>query len=172
MIVLRFAVGLVLAAGIHILSLRIDPGITTVVDSFLILTVYHSLRHGPGWSAVGGTITGLTADALTGGLYGLFGFANTLVAYLSARVQQRFVVQQPMQVALLCALAAALQVATLALLQFGMVADGELPGHVEVLSKMATTGLVGMLLWIGAGRVRTWDAARRFERSRRLRFDR
>ncbi|MEM9554827.1 MAG: rod shape-determining protein MreD [Acidobacteriota bacterium] len=167
----RYLAGLCLAAVVHVLGLRLSSGFFSIVDPFLILTVVHSLRHGPAWSAVGGSVAGLTEDALTGGLYGLFGFANTLVAYVSAQVQGRFVVQQPLQVALLCALAAALQVVTLSLLQFAMVAHGELPSAAATAAKMVTTGLAGSGLWMLTNRVRASISRRRLERSRRLRID-
>ena len=117
----------------------------------------------------GGT-TGLAQDALSGGLYGLHGFADTLVAYTSSRLQQRLVIQQPSQVGLLFVLAAALQLAVLATLQFLLVSGSELPGLGTMIARMMSSGIAGVALFVFAGKAREWDRRLRARRRRRLKI--
>ncbi len=165
---LRFAVGLVCATVVEVLGLHFFASFSLVVDPFLILVVYTSLDSGPAGSIVGGSAAGLSHDALSGGLYGLHGFANTLVGWVSARLKQHMVIQRPGQVGLLFALAAGLQQALLAVLQFLMVPGAELPGPGATAAKIATTGVVGVGLYIAAGRFRGGLREWRTRRSRRL----
>ena len=169
--VLRFLAGLVVAAAIHALCSRLPGRAGLWIDPFLIFVLYHSLRHGPSSSAVAGSAAGLTHDALSGGLFGLHGFAGTAIAYAAATVRQRFVIQQPTQVAVLCSLAAGCQTLLLALLQASMVSEGELPRPLDALMHMLLTGLLGTAVFDGAERFFAWDRERRERRARRLRLD-
>ena len=167
---LRFMIGLVCATLLQVLGLQLFSRFSLAVDPFLILVVYHSLDNTPAWSSIGGSAAGLAQDALTGGLYGLHGFANTLVAYASSRLQQRLVIQQSSQVGLLFVLAAALQLAVLATLQFLLVSDSELPGLGTMMARMMSSGIAGAALFILAGKTREWDRRRRARRRRRLKI--
>ena len=169
--VLRFFLGLAFATLIFVLGLRIHGSFVTLVDPFLILAVYHSLRHRPLGSAIGGSSAGLVQDALTGRLYGLHGFANTAVAYSVSWVRQRFVIQQPTQVGILCFLAAGFQGLLLTLLQASMVAGGDLPEPSDTLLRMVMTGILGAFVFVTAERFFVWDQVRRDKKSRRLRLD-
>ncbi|MCP4664323.1 MAG: rod shape-determining protein MreD [bacterium] len=165
---LRFAVGLVIATVVEVLGLHFFAPFGLVVDPFLILVVYTSLDSAPAWSIVGGSVAGLSQDALTGGLYGLHGFADTLVGWVSARLKQHMVIQRPGQVGLLFALAAGLQQALLAVLQFLMVPGSELPGPGATAAKIAVTGVLGAGLFVAAGRFGSW--LREWRRRRRSRL--
>lgn len=167
---LRFVVGLICAVLLQTLGLRLFPGFALVFDPFLILVVYHSLDGSTAWSSIGGSATGLAQDALSGGPYGLHGFANTLVAYAASRLRQRLVIQQPSQVGLLFVLSAALQMATLASLQFLVVSGAELPGLGSMAARMASSGIIGALLFVFAGRVRGWEKNWRARRRTRLKL--
>lgn len=169
--IFRFLIGLAFAAVVFVVGLRFDGRFSTLVDPFLILAVYHSLRHDPLGSAVGGSAAGLVEDALTGGLYGLHGFANTAVAYSVSWIRQRFVIQEPGQVGILCFLAAAFQGLLLSLLQASMVAGGDLPDPFDTLLRMITTGFLGALVFVAAERFFAWEQQYREKRSRRLRLD-
>ncbi len=167
---LRFIVGLILAVLVQSAGLRLFAHFGVAFDPFLILIVYHSLDSSPAWSSIGGSAAGLAQDALSGGLYGLHGFANTLVAYAASRFRQRLVIQQPTQVGLLFVLSAALQLAILASLQFLIVSGAELPGLGSMAARMLTSGLAGALLFILAGRGREWHQQWRARRSGRLKL--
>ena len=167
---LRFAIGLVCATLLQALGLRLSSHFFLAVDPFLILVVYHSLDSTPAWSSIGGSTAGLAQDALSGGLYGLHGFADTLVAYTSSRLQQRLVIQQPPQVGLLFVLAAALQLAILATLQFLLVGGAELPGLGMMIARMASSGIIGTALFIFAGKARQWERNWSARRRRRLKI--
>ena len=167
---LRFIVGLVCATLLQVLGLRLSSHFSLAVDPFLILVIYHSLDSTPAWSSVGGSTAGLAHDALSGGLYGLHGFADTLVAYVSSRLQQRLVIQQPPQVGLLFVLAAALQLAILAVLQFLLVGGAELPGLGTMTARMASSGIAGAALYVLADKIRQWNRRWRARRRRRLKI--
>jgi len=169
--ILRFAAGLVIATFVEVLGLRFFAPFCQVVDPFLILVVYTSLEAPPAWSMLGGSAAGLSQDALTGGLYGLHGFADTLVAWIAARLKQHVVIQRPRQVGLLFALAAGLQQALLAVLQFLTVPGSELPGPGTTAAKIAAAGLLGAGLFVATGRLRGGIGEWRRRRSRRLKIE-
>ncbi len=162
--ILRFVLGLLLAAALQTFGLHLNSSFFLAIDLFLVLAVYNSLDNGPAASMLGGSVAGLAQDALTGGLYGLHGFADTFVAWAAARLRQRLVIQQPVQVGLLFALTAALQQTILVILQYLMVPGTLLPGLGVMVVRMITTGVAGCLLFLSAGRMRhhvdTWRARR------------
>lgn len=166
----RFLVGLILVVLLQVLGVHFFSRFTLITDLFLILVVYHSLDNSPAWSSIGGSVAGLIQDVLSGGLYGLHGFANTLVAYISCRLKLRLVIQQPQQVGLLFALAAALQLAILAGLQVLLVGGAELPGPWVMLARTVTCGLGGTLLFALAGKARQVEGRWRAKRRRRLKI--
>lgn len=168
---LRFLVALLLAVAIHAAGVRVDPRFASLVDPFLVVVVLQALRHDAAKSAGAGTIAGLTQDALSGGLFGLHGFAQTLVAALATFARQRFVIQQPVQIGMLCLLAAALQQATLALLRLVFLAQSEAPDLVGTIGKMATSAVLGAVAAALADKLQAWDHRRRESRRRRLRLD-
>ncbi len=167
---LRFVIGLICAVLIQTLGLQLFSHFALAFDPFLILVVYHSLDGSTAWSSIGGSTAGLAQDALSGGPYGLHGFANTLVAFVASRLQQRLVIQQPSQVGLLFVLSAALQMAILASLQFLIVSGAELPGLGSMAARLVSSGIVGAMLFLLAGRVRAWDKDWRARRRTRLKL--
>ncbi|MEO1083129.1 MAG: rod shape-determining protein MreD [Acidobacteriota bacterium] len=168
---LRFLFGVLTAVFFWALSLKIHSGAAKVFDPFLIVVLYHSLRSPPLGSAGAGTVVGLVHDALTGGLYGLHGFANTLTGYLAGLVRQHFVIQQPTQVALFCLLGGAAQVVILGMLQFMLVRGSDLPNATDAAIKTGLTGGLGMVVYVLAGRFFSWDRGRRERRRNRLGLD-
>jgi len=165
---LRFLIGLICATLLQALGLRLSSHFSLAFDPFLILVVYHSLDSTPAWSSIGGSAAGLAQDALSGGLYGLHGFADTLVAYASSRLQQRLVIQQPTQVGLLFVLAAAAQLTILAMMQFLLVGGAELPGLGTMIARMASSGIAGAALFVLADKTRAWHRRWRARRRRRV----
>ncbi len=164
---LRFVAAVGLAAGLHVLGLKIHPGATQYFDPFLIVSLYGSVRQGPALSALAGTVLGLAHDALSGGLYGLHGFATTLAAYITSRLQIRMMIHQLSQVALLLLLASAFHQALLGTLQFLMVPGAELPGVVATLIKMATTCACGTAVYAAVDHFAAWRRERQDKRSQR-----
>lgn len=165
-----FVLGLLSATILQTLGTRLWAPFPAYVDLFLVLAVYNSLENSVAWSTLGGSAAGLGRDALSGGPFGLHGFAATLVVHLAARLQQRLVIQQPLQVGALLALAAALQLATLATLQFLLVAGSELPSLTAMGVRMASSGAAGAVLYMLANRTRAAGEQWREKRRRRLRI--
>lgn len=166
----RFAIGLICAVLLQTLGLQLSSHFALAFDPFLILVVYHSLDGSPAWSSIGGSTAGLAQDALSGGPYGLHGFANTLVAYAASRLRQRLVIQQSSQVGLLFVLSAALQLAILASLQSLIVSGAELPGPGAMAARLTSSGIIGAMLFVLAGRARNWEMHRRAQRRTRLKL--
>jgi rod shape-determining protein MreD len=164
---LKFVAALGLASALHVAGLRVHPASVQYVDFFLVLTLYHAFRHRPASSALAGTATGLALDALSGGLYGLHGFANTLAAFMTSTFQTRMMIHQLSQVGLLLLMAAALQQALLAALQFALVPTAELPGVVATVIKMLTTCGLGIAIYAAVERWQSWRETRRATRALR-----
>jgi rod shape-determining protein MreD len=165
---LRFLIGLFLATALQVLGVHLDGSFLLFVDLFLVLAVAAGLDHGPVGSMLAGSVAGLAQDALTGGLFGLNGFADTFVAWAASRLEQRVVIQRPLEVGLLFALAAALQQTLLVLLQYLMLPGADLPGLEVMALRMATSGLAGMTLFVAVRRSRERLEAWRERRRRRL----
>lgn len=166
--VVRFLIGLLLAAAFQVLGVHLYGSFLLFVDLFLVLAVAASLDHGPVGSMLAGSVAGLTQDALTGGLFGLNGFADTFVAWAASRLEQRVVIQRPLEVGLLFALAAALQQTLLVLLYFLMLPGSDLPGLEVMALRMASSGLVGLTLFVAVRRSRQRFEDWRERRRRRL----
>jgi rod shape-determining protein MreD len=61
------------------------PPTARVLDPFLIATALLAMTSQPGAAAAQGAALGLVHDGLSGGLYGLQGFAATLIGFVMAR---------------------------------------------------------------------------------------
>lgn len=59
------------------------------IDFPLIIVVYAALQRNSIRAIIFGTISGITVDALSGGLLGANGFSKTLVAYLVSEMARR-----------------------------------------------------------------------------------
>lgn len=167
---LRFVLGLIVACALHTLGLRIHIAAPLFFDPFVVLVIYASMRTSTARSSLIGTFVGLVQDALTGGLYGLHGFANTSVAFLISAIRQRFVIQQPSQVAVLAGLGGMFQITILSFLQFALVAQAEIVHPGFALAKTFVTGLVTLAVYVGSDRFFAWERHRREQRSRRIRL--
>ena len=106
---LRFLIALGAIVGLHFVGAQISPDLPRLLDLFLVLVVFYGLG-GDLFVGLGvGLLVGLVTDAVTGGLYGLHGFADTIVGYGTAYAAQRLVIRRPPGVFLMFALAAAAQ---------------------------------------------------------------
>lgn len=167
---LRFALALAAAIVVHALGSRLVAGFPAAVDLFLVLAVFNSLSSSAAWSAVGGSAAGLVRDALSGGLYGLHGFADTLTAYFAARLQQRLVVVKAAQVGMLMMVAAAIQLVVLTGLQWLLLSGGEWPGWKTSVVRLLSAGILGSLFFVLFGSTREMLARLRERRRRRLKI--
>ena len=165
--VLRFLLALLAALALHFLGALVWEEMPRTIDPFLILVIYYGLR-GDLIVALGvGLVAGLVTDAVTGGLYGLHGFADTIVGYGTAYAAQRLVIRRPPGVFLMFALAAAAQQAILVGLAVLLLAEPALPDLASTLIKVATTGALGVVaVWLRASSTRRMDAWKRARASR------
>jgi len=91
---LRLAVALLVVILVHLAGTRLVPDFPRAVDLFLVWVVLAALAGRPAEAIIIGTVAGLTHDALAGGPYGLYGFADTMVGYLVARAAQRLILER------------------------------------------------------------------------------
>jgi rod shape-determining protein MreD len=75
----------VLALLVHLVMVALVPPSARVLDPFLIATAFLAMTSRPGGAAAQGAVIGLVHDGLSGGLYGLQGFAATLIGFVMAR---------------------------------------------------------------------------------------
>jgi rod shape-determining protein MreD len=166
-----FLGGLLLAAALQVLLVRIFPPTAYLLDLFFLLALFFSMMVSPAAGMVGATAAGLLRDALSGGPYGLHGFANTLVIFVVSRLRQRVVIQQPSQIGALVVLAAGLQVLVLALLRNLLVPGAQVLDPLSLALRLLVTGLVGTVAYFLGRRTVGAVARWRERRSRRLGLD-
>ena len=82
---LKFVAALAAALFLHLVMVALVPPSARVLDPFLLATAWLAMSSRPGGAAVQGAAIGLLHDGLSGGLYGLQGFANTRIGFLMAR---------------------------------------------------------------------------------------
>ncbi len=167
MAVVRFLLALAAAALLHLLGSRISGHFPVVVDLFLVVALW-AARSGHLTAAIAaGSAAGLVTDALTGGPFGLYAFADTIVAYATAFAARRLVIERAFGVFLLHAMAVAVQQAVILGLLRALSAGPSLPGLTFVGFRMLATGALGTLAAVGARRLeRRWGRYRRGRRSK------
>lgn len=169
---LRFGVALIIAALAQFAGMQFFPWFTLAVDLFLVIAVFNALDGAVLAGMLGGCVAGLVADALSGGPFGLFGFANTVVGYGTASAVLRLVIQRASSSLLVFCLAAAAQQATMLALSLLLLPNPAAPDLRWIGVKVATTGVLGLGLYLGRGRfVKLSDDWRR-ARTAKIRFDR
>jgi rod shape-determining protein MreD len=161
----RFAVALALAALLHAAGVRLHPSFAQAVDLFLVLVVLHALDGDSRAGLLGGLAAGTVHDALAGGLFGLFGFADTIVGYGVARLSQRLVIERPSGVLPVAAVAAVVQQAVAVGLAVVLLPDPRLPDPGWLAVRAATSGVLGTALF-ALGRWWRGGADRRRQRKR------
>jgi rod shape-determining protein MreD len=167
----KFLVALVAAYLVHVVGVHASPLVPRIVDPFLLVVVWYSMRTGPVAAQLIGAATGLVQDGISGGLFGLHAFADTLVGYGVALAAQRIVVGQQAARVLVFAAAAALQQLVLVVLLLSLVGgNAPTPSLGSFVGKVLTTALLGAALIGMESRARTqWSSWQR-RRSRTLRF--
>jgi rod shape-determining protein MreD len=170
---LKLLAALLAAVLLHVAGVHLWPSFPRSVDLLLVVVVLNALDGDSFAGLAGGLLAGLVHDALTGGLYGLYGFADTLVGYLTARAGQRLVIQRAAGVMVVVLLATLAQQGILALLVALLFSDQsampDLPALSWVVIKAVVDGLVGWALYVGSGRFGRLREARRRSRLSKLR---
>ncbi len=123
----KLLAGLAIAVLVHLLGVRLIPSFALAVDVFLVVVALFALEGSSLAALFAGLLVGLLHDSLSGGSFGLFGFADTIVGYGTARLAQRLVIQRPTGVLALVSFAAVVQQAIVIGLAFLLLPDTELP---------------------------------------------
>ena len=166
---LKFAGGLLAAILLHVVGVRLFDGFPGAFDLFLLVTVLNALGGSLMAGMLGGLAAGLAADAFGGGLYGLNGFADTMIGYGAAFAAQRLVIQRATGVLLFFGLAVTLHQAVVMGLTLLLEQDPALPDSVSIAVRIVATSLLGVAVFFGRGRIRSVLTVWRRNRSSRLR---
>lgn len=161
---LKLAAALGTALVAHLLLIAVVPPVARLVDPFLLAFVYAALPGRVGWAAIAGAVLGLAHDALSGGLYGLHGFAGTAVAVVMARTARLLDLHKGYYVALFFACAVVLEQLVLEGLLLFLVQRSvpfELP---ELALRAAIAAPLGALLVVVCARLGEWMRGLRHRR--------
>ena len=166
-----FVAGLLLATALQVLLVRILPPTAYLLDLLFLLALFFSMMVSPAPGMLAATVTGLLRDTLSGGPYGLHGFANTLVIFVVCKLRQRLVIQHPFQIGSLVVLASGLQVAILALLRNLLVPGAQVLDPMSLALRLLLAGVLGTLGYVLG--LRSLDSVARWRerRSQRLGLD-
>lgn len=164
---LRYFLGLVAALGAQSLMVALAPQLVLAFDPFLVVAVLVGLGGNSLAGLAGGAVAGFARDTLSGRLYGLHGFADTLIGYATARTAQRMDLRQPGPVWVVTVLATLVQQAILVCLNYILLPRPEVAPPVWVPIQAIINGLVAMTVWSVANRARGFK-----QRAERRRMDR
>lgn len=158
------------AVLVHLLGVRMTDDFPLAVDVFLVVVTLYALEGSSLAALFAGMLVGLLHDSLTGGPFGLFGFADTIVGYGTARLAQRLVIQRATGVLALVSFAAVVQQAVVIGLAFLLLPAPEIPHPVWVAVRAGVCGVLGMLAYIASIHWRRTSETRRRGRMSRLRL--
>jgi rod shape-determining protein MreD len=91
----RAVLAAALALALQTTLARVRIRGTDAVDFVLVVVVYAGLTDGPVTGLLTGTFAGLVQDALSSGVIGIGGLANTMIGFLAGIVGTQFIVAQP-----------------------------------------------------------------------------
>lgn len=167
---LKFLAALGAVVLMHALGTRASAEFPAHVDLFLVLVVAWASEATTLGGLGAGLVVGLAADALSGGPFGLNGFADTLVGYGTAFAVANLAKLNTLGAGALYAVAAAVQQLALVLLVVLLLPQPSVPTLEGVLWKIASSGLLGIVVF--RGRRRFSSSLRQWRKSRedRLRF--
>jgi rod shape-determining protein MreD len=168
---LKLLAAIALAALVHFVGMSISPLFGRVIDVFLVLVALHGLNGSSLSALLVGLIVGLLQDSLTSGPFGLFGFADTIIGYVTARLAQRLVIQRATGVLAVVSFASVLQQALVTGLAFLLLPAPELPNPIWAAVRAGACGLLGMAVYVATSRWRRSSEARRRGRMSRLRLN-
>lgn len=92
----RVAVAIALALVLQTTLAHVTIRGAVAVDLVLVVVVYVGLSSGPMTGMLAGTVAGLAQDALSGGIVGIGGLADTIVGFVAGLVGTQFIVTQPL----------------------------------------------------------------------------
>lgn len=168
--VLRFLLLLAGALAVHFVGVRAAPGFSAMVDPFVVALLFQALDASPLGGMICGVVIGAAQDTVSGGLYGLYGFADTVVGYVAAVVAQRVVIQRWPGIVLAFIAGVAVQQVLLVLVALLVLGDPELPSLASVAIKPLVSSALGLGLVIATQRGRhRYDSWRR-NRSAKIHF--
>jgi len=167
---LKLLAGLAAAVLLHLVLMQLWPELARPMDVFLVVVVLYGLGGNSLASLFAGMLVGLVHDTLTNNPFGLFGFADTIVGYSTARLAQRLVIQRATGVLAVVSFAAALQEAIVVGLMVMLLPDPQLPTPLGVALKAALCGVLGMILYMAGSQWRQGADSRRRNRMSRLRL--
>jgi rod shape-determining protein MreD len=168
---LKLLAAVALAALVHFAGTWLWPDFARAIDVFLVVVALHGLEGSSLSALLVGMVVGLLQDTLTSGPFGLFGFADTIIGYVTARLAQRLVIQRPTGVLALVSFASALQQAIVLGLAFVLLPSPETPSPVWAAIRAASCGLLGMAVYVAGGSWRRSSETRRRGRMSKLRLD-
>jgi rod shape-determining protein MreD len=168
--ILKLLAAIVLAALVHFIGMSLSPAFNRTIDVFLVVVVLHALGGNSLSALLVGLFVGLIQDSLTTKTFGLFGFADTIVGYVTARLAQRLVIQRPTGVLAVVSFASALQQAVAVGLTFLLLSSPELPSPLWVAVRAGVCGLLGLVIYVLLGNWRRSAETRRRNRMNRLRM--
>lgn len=162
---------LLAAVAVYFLGMTVSSSFSLYLDVFLVVVVLQALSGDTLGAILLGLAAGIVQDTLPpNGPLG-FGFANTLVAYGTARLAQRLVIQKATSVLGVVAFASIVQQSVLASLAYLLLPDPSLLLPWQVAVKALASGILGMILYGAAERVsRARDAKRSAGATGRLRL--
>ncbi len=167
----KLLAALALAVVVHLAGTRLLPTFPLRVDVFLAVVALFALEGSSLPALLFGLAAGLVQDSLTGGPSGLFGFADTAIAYGIARLAQRLVIHRATGVLAVVSLASLVQQVILGVLAFLLLPSPTLPVPLGMAEKAAATGLLATLLHTAMRRFGVAVEARRRGRMGRLRLE-
>ena len=170
---LKFFAAVAAAVLIHVLgSLLLADKFIQVIDVFLVVVVLFGLEGNSLAALFAGMFVGLIHDHFSGGPFGLFGFADTIIGYGAARLAQRLVIQRATGVLALVSFAAVAQQAIVVGLAYLLLQaqDQVVPHPLWVAVQAGACGLLGMSFHIASAHWRRTAEARRRGRMSRLRL--
>lgn len=169
--ILRPLALLLVAVAVYFLGMTASSSFSLYLDVFLVVVVLQALSGDTLGALLLGLAAGIVQDTLPpNGPLG-FGFANTLVAYGTARLAQRLVIQKATSVLGVVAFASIVQQTVLASLAYLLLPDPSLPLPWQVGVKALASGALGMILYGAAERLaRARDAKRSAGATGRLRM--
>jgi rod shape-determining protein MreD len=160
--ILKLLAAVALAVLIHFAGMRFSPFFGQVVDIFLVVVTLYALGGNSLAALLVGLLVGLLQDSLSGGPFGLFGFADTIIGYVTARLAQRLVIQRATGVLAVVSFAAVLQQAILVCLAFLLLPAPELPSPLWAAIRAGVCGVIGVAAYVvGSHWRRTADTRRR-----------
>lgn len=165
----KLALALLLALAAHVVGTWMLPELPRFLDLFLVVTVLNALGGSSLGGIFGGTAAGLSHDALSGRLFGLNGFADTITGYAVARAAQRLDLVGPGAVLVTVALATLFEETVFVLLAV-LFTDPEPPDPVWVVIQALANAAVGTILYLIAGRARSFRESAERRRMSKIRL--